>query len=240
MVVPKHLKEEVMNVHHGTMYAGHFSVKKMSQCINQYFYWSGMKGDIYKKCTTCMTCASVSGQGSCERSTLVSIPVGGPFKRIGMDFNELDQSRKGNWYVLVIQDYLTKWPEVCALPDRKAETVARCLLDLTWKHGMPSRIIHDRAAEFLVEVLRETATLLGVTQLPTSGGHPQADGLVERFNGTLKQMLAKLVTKGGHDWDTLLGPVLFAYRTTPHSLTGMMPFYLLYGRDSQLPSLLNF
>jgi len=54
-----------------------------------------------------------------------------------MDFIKLDQSRKGNRYALVIQDYLTKWPEVYALPNRKAETVARCLLDLTWKHGVP-------------------------------------------------------------------------------------------------------
>ena len=62
-----------------------------------------------------------------------------------------------------------------------------------WKHGVPTRLIHDRAAEFLVEVLQETATLLWVTQLPTSGSHPQTDSLVERFNRTLKKMLAKLV-----------------------------------------------
>ena len=90
-----------------------------------------MKGDIYKKCGSCVTCASVSGQGNRERPALVSIPVGGPFECIGMDFIEMDCSRKGNRYALVIQDYLTKWPEVYPLPDRKAETVARCLLDLT-------------------------------------------------------------------------------------------------------------
>ena len=89
-----------------------------------------------------------------------------------MDFVELDRSHSGNRYALVIQDYLTKWPEVYPLPDRKAETVAKCLLDLIWKHGVPSRIIHDRAAEFFAEFLQEAATLLGVTQLPTSGGHP--------------------------------------------------------------------
>ena len=47
-------------------------------------------------------------------------------------------------------------------------------------------IIHDRSAEFLADVLQETAMLLGVTQLPTSGGHPQTDGLVEHFNRILK------------------------------------------------------
>ena len=102
---------------------------------------------------------------------------------------------------------------------------------------MPSR---DRAAEFLADVLQETASLLGITQLPTSGGHPQTDGLVERFNRTLKQMLAKLVAKGGHNWDCLLGPILFAYRTTPHCSTGLSPFYLLYGRSPQLPTSLDF
>ena len=73
----------------------------------------------------------------------------------------------------VYLDYLSKWPEVYALPDRKAETVARCLLDLVWRHGVPNRIIHDRAAEFLSDVLQETARLIGVKQLLTSGGHPQ-------------------------------------------------------------------
>ena len=212
----------------------------MTQRVSQYFYWSGMKGDIYKKCAGCVTCASVSGQGTRERPALVSIPVGGPFECIGMDFVEMDRSRGGNRYAVVMQDYLTKWPEVYAVPDRKAETVAKCLLDITWRHGVPSRIIHDRAAEFMAEVLQETASLLGVTQLPTSGGHPQTDGLVERFNRTLKQMLAKLVAKGGHNWDSLLAPVLFAYRTTPHSSTGLTPFYLLYGRNPQLPTSLDF
>ena len=105
---------------------------------------------------------------------------------------------------------------------------------------MPNKIIHDRATEFLSEVLQETAALLGLDQLPTSGDHPQTDGLVERFNHTLKQMLAKVVIKKGHDWDKQLGAVLLAYRAAPHSSTGMSPFYLLYGRDPQLPTALDF
>ena len=140
----------------------------------------------------------------------------------------------------VFQDYLSKWPEVYALSNRRAETVAKCLQDLAWRHGVPNKIVHDRAAEFLAGILQVTAKLLGVRQLPMSGGHPQTDGLVERFNRTLKQMLAKLVKKGGHDWDELLGPVLLAYRATPHTSSGLLLFYLLYGRNPQLTSQLNF
>ena len=87
-----------------------------------------------------------------------------------------------------------------SISDRKAETVAKCLLDVVWRHDVPARIIHDHAAKFLSEVLQETAALMGVAQLPTSGGHPQTVGLVERFNRTLKQMLTKLVAKEDEIW----------------------------------------
>ena len=157
-----------------------------------------------------------------------------------MDFVELDVSQVGNRYAFVLQDYLTKRPEVYALPNRKAEIVAKCLLDVVWKHGVPNWIIHDRAAEFLSEVLQEIAELLGLRQLPASGGHPQTDGLVEWFNRTLKQMLAKVVSRNGRDWDKHLGPVLLAYRAAPHSSTNVSPFYLLYGWDPQLPSAMDF
>ena len=68
---------------------------------------------------------------------LVSIPVGGPFECVGMDFVECDESVTGNHYTLVFQDYLTKWPEVYVVDNRRAKTVAECLVDLIWHHGVP-------------------------------------------------------------------------------------------------------
>ena len=68
--------------------------------------------------------------------------------------------------------------------------MAKCLANLIWEHGVPLKIVYDGATEFLSDILQETATLLGITQLPTSGGYPQTDGQEKRMNGTLKQMLA--------------------------------------------------
>ena len=73
-----------------------------------------------------------------------------------------------------------------ALLDHKAKSAAQCLVDLVWCHGVPSRIIHDRAPGFLSDVLQETVHVMEITQLPTSSSHPQANGLVEHFNRTLK------------------------------------------------------
>lgn len=197
LVVPRHLRRQVLDENHDAIFAGNFSRKKMQKKLSQWYYWPGMNGDVYRKCTTCVVCATTQGQGRRTIPPLKSILVNGPFECIGMNFKEMDLSTKGNRYALVFQEYLTKWPEVYAVKDRTAQTVANCLTDFICKHGVPNRIIHDRAAEFMSDVFQETARILGITQLPTSGGHPQTDGLVERLNRTLKQMLTKAVSRPG-------------------------------------------
>ena len=83
-----------------------------------------------------------------------------------------------------------KWPEVFAgLP------VAKCLAEVVWRHGVPAKIIHDRAAEFLSDVLQDMAAILRLKRFLTSWGYLQTDGLVKCFNSTLKIMLVKLVEK---------------------------------------------
>ena len=77
--------------------------------------------------------------------------------------------------------------------------------------------------------------LLHVHSTRTSPYHPQTDGVVERFNKTLKSMLKKVAIQEGKDWDKMIPYVLFAYREVPHSSTGFSPFELLYGREVRGP-----
>ena len=77
---------------------------------------------------------------------------------------------------------------------------------------------------------------MGLNKVNTTAYHPQTDGLVERFNCTLTDMLSKKVLRSGKDWDVQLPYVLFAYRTSAQHSTGESPFYLLYGRDQMLPT----
>ncbi|KAG5842700.1 hypothetical protein ANANG_G00180410 [Anguilla anguilla] len=79
-------------------------------------------------------------------------------------------------------------------------------------------------------VLKAMCGLLKVKQVRTSVYHPQTDGLVERFNHTLKQMMRKMIETDGKDWDQLLPYLMFAIREVPQASTGFSPFELLYGR----------
>ena len=100
---------------------------------------------------------------------------------------------------------------------------------------MPKRLLSDRGPNFLSELMQEVYKLLGTTKVNTSGYHPQYDGLVEKFNSTLIDMLAKSVDKYGHDWDSHLPYLLFAYRVAVQDSTQVSPFYMLYGREAVLP-----
>ena len=86
------------------------------------------------------------------------------------------------------------------------------------------------------KLLTEICSLMGIKKVNTTAYHPQTNGLVERFNRTLLDMLSKTVKPGGQDWDARLPYVLFAYRATVQQSTGESPFFLLYGRDPQLPT----
>ena len=103
------------------------------------------------------------------------------------------------------------------------------------RHGVPRELLSDQAGNFLSELMQEVCKLMGVKKLNTSGYHPQCNGLVERFNSTLIQMLAK-VTKNPKDWDQCLPYVVYAYHTTAQESTKESPFFLLYGRDPQIPT----
>jgi len=79
-----------------------------------------------------------------------------------MDFKEMDKCFDGN-HALVFQDYLSKWPEVYPVANHTSSTVARCLADLIYRHGVPTTIIHNRASKFLSDVLQDTTFILGAS-----------------------------------------------------------------------------
>lgn len=84
-------------------------------------------------------------------------------------------------------------------------------------------------------LLKQVYQLLGIKSVRTTPYHPQTDGLTERFNQTLKQMLRKFVNETGSDWDQWLPYLLFAYREVPQASTGFSPFELLYGHEVRGP-----
>ena len=132
-------------------------------------------------------------------------------------------------------DYATRYPEAIPLKKFTTPAIAEELVELFARHGIPKEILTDQGTNFTSQLFLELYRMLGVKAIRTTPYHPQTDGLVERFNQTLKQMLRKTIDEEGREWDKLLPYVLFAYREVPQSSTGFSPFELIYGRDVRGP-----
>ena len=154
-----------------------------------------------------------------------------PFDRLALDIvGPLPKTSRGHRYILVLVDYATRYPEALPLRAATAKAVAKELMLLFSRVGIAREVLTDQGTCFMSRVMKELLSLLQVKQLRTSVYHPQTDGLVERFNKTLKQMLKKAMDTDGKNWDQLLPHVLFAVREVPQASTGFSPFELLYGR----------
>ena len=232
IVVPRDLRPSLLKEAHAGCYAGHFSEKKVYDRLRRYYWWKGMRSDVRHFCRGCLPCEARKGPGRSTRPPLQPIPVGGPFHRVGVDVLQLPLTRNGNSYVVVFLDYLTKWAEAFAVPDQQAETIA-CLLTehVISRHGVPEELLSDRGTNFLSDLIAEICKVLGMKKINTSSYHPQTDGLVEKFNSTLINMIAKSCEIYAHDWDEHLAHLRFAYRVSAQESTKESPFYLLYGPD---------
>ena len=236
LVVPKSLFNDVLHSIHDVSTSGHFGIGKTFDRLRQRFYWPGYAAAVEKYVKSCEICQRRNNDFRRANAPLQPIKADAPFEIIAMDFLELPRTPRGNKYCLVVSDYYTKWPEVFALPDQQALTVAKVLIDgVISRHGIPNTLLSDQGGSFENDVIRELCRMLGIHKVRTSPYHPEADGLVERLNRTFLNILAKYVGDKPEDWDLWLSTAAFAYRSAKQASTGFSPFQLLYGRDPVEP-----
>jgi hypothetical protein len=102
-------------------------------------------------------------------------------------------------------------------------------------YGFPKRIHSDQGANFESRLLKELLEMAGVKKSHTTPYHPMGNGVTERFNRTLGNMLRTLPPTAKARWPQVLRTLTFCYNCTVHETTGFAPFYLMYGRVPRLP-----
>ncbi len=137
----------------------------------------------------------------------------------------------GTWTHLGHRGLCHPIPEAIPLRKATSKAIAQELFLLCSRVGIPREILTDQGTPFMSRTMADLCRLLQVKQLRTTVYHPQTDGLVERFNKTLKQMLRRVAADDRRDWDQMLPYVLFGIREVPQASTGFTPFELLFGRQ---------
>ena len=147
---------------------------------------------------------------------------------ITVDVLKVPPSTCNNKYLLVIQDYFTKWADAIPMPDQTAVRIVRELTKVFPVMGLPQVLHSDQGASFKSTILKQTLQAYGITKSRTTAYHPQGDGMVERFNRSLLQLL-RTYTQKEADWELHLPLAMYSCTST----TGVSPFEMMFGRASK-------
>ena len=149
IVVPSCLRSILLKDSRSGKFVGHFAEQKIYATLRERYWWRGMRNDVRCYCRSCLVYASRKRPRRRQRPKLQPIPVGGPFHTVGVDVLQLPRSLEGNQYAIVLVDYLTKWPDIFAVPDQTADTIARLLVEeIVSKHGVPEQLLSDHGPNF--------------------------------------------------------------------------------------------
>lgn len=239
LIIPKAYRYDVLWNYHDSKLAGHLGIDKTIDRVRSHCYWPGMIKDIEFWISHCETCARSKGKPSGNIGPLQSIPTPKePWEMVGVDvIGPFKPSSSQNRYIVIFTDYLSRWAEAFAVKNHDASTISKLFVEnIICRFGTPDKLLSDCGAEFLSEMVAGVCDILSVNKLNTSPYHPQTNGLTEKTNRTLVDILRTCVDENQKNWDSLLPYVLYAYRSAVHTTTKETPFYLTYGRDAKTPT----
>ena len=237
-VAPKCIRLEILHLAHDNVLSGHCGINRTRERVRTRWYWPQSFNDIARYVGSCPTCRQRKGALPNRKSPLQKQLIGVPFQRIGMDVLDVHHiSGRGNRYIIVIVDYFSKWSIAVARKNHKAITCAEVIVNqFVCQFGVPLEILSDQGREFEGRLFQGVCKLLRIHKIRTTPYRPQTDGLVERHNRTLLELLSKYVRYQYSDWDDHLPFLTMAYNTSVHDSTGCTPFSLVYGREALLPT----
>ncbi|GJT08075.1 reverse transcriptase domain-containing protein [Tanacetum coccineum] len=211
--------------HHGANY----TAKKV---FDAGFFWPTIYRDAHDLVTRCDACQRQGKISQRNEMPQNAIQVCEIFDVWGINFMGPFPSSRGNKYILVAVDYLSKWVEEKALPTNDARVVVKILKSLFARFGTPRAIISDRGTHFCNDQFTKVMLKYGVTQRLATMYHPKTSGQVEVSNRGLKRILKRTVGENCASWSDKLDDALWAFRTTFKTPIGCTPYKLVYGKTA--------
>ena len=237
LMVPRNMREDILESCHGNIMAGHLSSRKSLQLLARQFYWWGMARDCDLFVKSCTECNRSKKANRHYKTNQVTYHAGFPMERVHIDLlGPFPDSQSGNKYVFMIIDQFTKWVECYPLPDQGANTVARALVDnFIARFGSPCIIHSDQGRQFESDLFTALCTLLEIKKTRTSSYHPCSNGQIERYNRTLMSLIRAHLEGDSQNWDINIPLLAGAIRGMVNRQTGFTANMMMLGRETKRP-----
>jgi len=157
------------------------------------------------------------------------------FDAWGIDFIGPFPSSRGNKYILVAMDYVSKWVEAMASPINDSKVMAKLFKRIIFPYFGVSRVlITDNETHFIEKKLEDLLKKYGMHHKYGLGYHPQTSSQVEIYNGEIKLILEKTIARSHKDLAEKLDDALWAYNITIKTSIRTIPFRLVYRKPCHL------
>jgi len=138
----------------------------------------------------------------------------------------------------VVVDVLTRYPIpiFIPVPDVTTNATVKALEEHVYtKFGFPDVIISDEGPAFKSTIMERHCARNGIYQDIVSPGNHKANGLAERYVGTLHDTMTQVPDKKLGEWYKYCEPIAHCLRVTPCSDTEVSPLEMLTGRRAKHP-----
>jgi hypothetical protein len=237
LAVPAAMTSYVLDIAHNGPLGGHQGVNRTIERVRQAYSWPGLYTEIRKYVTSCIECQKRKGRADPPAAPQLLFQATRPFQRISIDIiGPLSPNTQGNRVILTCIDNFTRWPEAIPLPDQRAHTVARALVEnVICRYGVMEKIISDCGRNFISALFREICSLLRIKHITTTPYHPQGNSIVERSHQGLTTTITQYLAPDQGDWDMWVPYALFVARSSTNRSTVYSPADLMYGRQLSMP-----
>ena len=235
LVIPSPYVDSVLRLVHYLPISGHPGRDRTLAAARKRYYWPTMRTDIISHVARCLSCAAT--KGSTHTAPILPYPIpSAPFDTVSIDLLQLPRSHQGCSYLLVSVDHFSRFVVLSPLPNKTAEVVAHALVsDVICPYSTPKVLLSDNGTEFKNQVLASICASFNIKHTFITALHPASNGLVERANRKILEVLRHVVGPLQSSWQDWLPLVAACINNSVTASTGKSPHYVVFGSDKRLP-----
>ena len=237
VVAPADRISDIIAESHGSLLGGHDAIEKTAQRILQNYWFPGLFSETAFFIENCSICQRNKKKSEKSNTFLKPLPQAEQvFQRVHLDLFGPLKTSEGKSYVVTMVDSFSKFAIFKEIPNKEAETVAKCFWD-NWLSifGSPLSIVSDMGTDLNTKVMQGICDYLQIDKKVTTPQHAQSNSQAEVLNKKLAKYLKSMVDKSPLDWPKYLSACQYAYNLSVHRALKNSPYSVLFGIDPNTP-----
>ena len=236
VVLPPQYRAAVLQTYHD--HAGHLGISKAWKLVKSRYWWPKARAYVRTYIRLCRPCRMHKiPRHSVGRARMANNATS-PWADVSCDVYDVGWDSGGYTKVLSFNDYFSRG--VLCIPlttEANSEDIADAVVHYLIRfHGKPLSIRSDRGSILISELIRTLYDKYNIEMKEGTAYHHETVGLTERWNSTLKSLLAThKIASGDTRWHLYLPMLEFAYNSAVNASTGYSPFFIMHLRHPTLP-----